>query len=58
MTAALAAMADEIVKLRAHCAVCGRPATKTLKRSAGGESVDLGGSDKYEPRCNDHWYVP
>jgi thymidine kinase len=58
MTAALAAMADEVVKLRAHCSVCGRPATKTLKRSAEGGLVDLGGADKYEPRCNVHWHAP
>lgn len=58
MTAALAAMADEVVKLRAHCSLCGRPATKTLKRSAEGGPVDLGGADKYEPRCNAHWHAP
>lgn len=51
----LTAMADEIVKLTANCTVCGRPARKTYKKRADGQSVELGGSDKYEARCNVHW---
>lgn len=55
VTARLLAMADEIIKLTANCTVCGRPAKKTYKKRAEGDSVELGGSDKYEARCNEHW---
>ena len=55
VTARLLAMADETVKLTANCTVCGRPAKKTYKKRAEGGSVELGGSDKYEARCNEHW---
>lgn len=54
-TALVAAMADEVVKLRSHCAVCGRPATKTFKRHPTGGSIELDGAETYEPRCNTHW---
>jgi thymidine kinase len=57
VTASLSAMADEIVKLAANCTVCGRPARKTWKREKSGGSVELGGTDKYEARCNDHWLL-
>ncbi|MGE3771100.1 MAG: thymidine kinase [Bdellovibrionales bacterium] len=52
----LASMADEVVKLRSHCSVCGRPATKTFKRTPNSNSLELGGSEMYEPRCNTHWH--
>lgn len=55
ITALLLAMADEAIKLRSHCAVCGRPASKTFKRQLSGGSIELGGSELYEPRCNTHW---
>lgn len=55
LTALLLAMADEAIKLRSHCAVCGRPATKTFKRQQAGGSIELGGAETYEPRCNEHW---
>lgn len=54
-SALITGMADEVIKLRSHCAVCGRPATKTFKRQATGNSIELGGSETYEPRCNVHW---
>lgn len=54
-SAMITGMADEIVKLRSHCAVCGRPATKTFKRQPNASSIELGGADIYEPRCNTHW---
>jgi thymidine kinase len=54
-TAQLGAMADEMVKITANCTVCGRPATKTHKKSGEGAQVELGALDKYEARCNDHW---
>jgi thymidine kinase len=58
VTARLAAMADEVVKLNANCTVCGRAARKTYKISQEGESVALGHSDTYEARCNEHWHGP
>lgn len=55
ITAALLAMADEVVKLKAECELCGRPATKSLKMNACKERFQLGGVGLYEPRCNTHW---
>jgi thymidine kinase len=54
-TAMLAAMADEVRKVTANCTVCGRPATKNYKKTGAGASVELGASDLYEARCNEHW---
>ena len=55
VTARLMAMADKGDKRAAICATCGRPATKSFKKSRGGTIVELGESDIYEPRCNRHW---
>lgn len=55
VTGQLAAMADEIVKLTAHCVVCGRPASKTFKKIINEATVELGANDLYESRCNKHW---
>lgn len=55
ITAQLMAMADEVTKLKSHCAVCGQPATKTYRKAAIGGKVQLGGADLYEPRCTKHW---
>ncbi|RYF09838.1 MAG: thymidine kinase, partial [Oxalobacteraceae bacterium] len=56
-TAALLGMADEVLKINANCTVCGKPARKTFKKSGNLDSDDLelGSSDKYEARCNQHW---
>jgi thymidine kinase len=59
-TALLYAMADEAVKLTANCVICGRPAPKTHRTCEAmeitdGPSVELGASEKYVARCNDHW---
>lgn len=56
ITAALAAMADSVHKLRARCAVCGHDATKTFKKFRNDRTVELGQADLYEPRCNLHWH--
>ncbi len=59
-TAILMAMADEIVKLSAHCAVCGRVAGKSYKRltqAATDATIQLGGTELYEPRCRAHWSI-
>ena len=58
ITAALLAMADKIIKKTAHCTICGRPATKTFRLGNSTNVVELGESDKYEARCNDHWIAP
>lgn len=55
-TGLLMAMADEVVKLRAHCAVCGQPAHKTFKKVEDESEIQLGHNDIYEPRCNRHWF--
>jgi thymidine kinase len=53
----LMAVADEVTKLKACCAVCGEDAGMSFRRSdpelAG---VDIGGEDKYEARCLAHWH--
>lgn len=58
VTARLAAMADRLDKLHAHCAVCGRAATKSHKKVQNGAVVELGESGLYEPRCTAHWAPP
>lgn len=55
ITALLMAMADEVVKLKANCSVCGQHATKSYKLHQNGETVELGSTGLYEPRCNQHW---
>ena len=58
----LLALADEIAKLTAVCAVCGAPATRSQRLVNGqpatsGPEVLIGGLESYEPRCREH-YVP
>lgn len=55
ITASLMAMADEVLKSTANCTTCGRPAAKTFKKVSNDEKVELGATDLYEARCNDHW---
>ena len=55
VSAALSAMADNLVKHRSWCSACGNPATKSQRRAAGGDRLMLGEADLYEPRCNEHW---
>jgi thymidine kinase len=55
VTAKLAAMADYIEKITSDCTVCGRPASKTFKKHADESVIELGASDLYEARCNQHW---
>jgi thymidine kinase len=54
-TASLLSMADVVLKRSARCAICDNAARKTFKKSLSGGSVEIGGSDVYEPRCNAHW---
>jgi thymidine kinase len=55
ITAQIAAMADEIHKKTANCTICGKPAVKTYKKSHTGDRIELGATDSYESRCNEHW---
>lgn len=54
-TARLLALADEIVKIRAFCNICGKEASKTQRMSRKTSRVAVGGSNDYEPRCHTHW---
>ena len=58
ISASLSAMADEVVKLRGICSVCGRPSTRSYKKTGDGNQVELGGADLYESRCTHHWAAP
>ena len=58
ISASLSAMSDEVLKLRGICSVCGRPSTRSFKKTGEGEQVELGGADKYESRCTHHWAAP
>lgn len=55
----LMAIADHIEKRKAVCEECGEPATKTQKLIDGkpasydDPTIDVGGDEKYEPRCRD-----
>jgi len=55
VTGMLLAMADKVKKLKANCTISGRPAGKTFKKSGKGSSVELGATDLYEARSNEHW---
>lgn len=57
-TAMLAAMAEEINKQKAICAVCGRPASRSFKKGGNHAKVEIGGNDLYEARCLRHWSMP
>lgn len=57
-SAMLAAMAEEIHKQKAICAVCGRPASRTYKKGGSQAKVEIGGNDLYEARCLRHWSMP
>lgn len=47
-------LANQVTKLTARCAVCGQPASKTIRTSNLEELVLVGEGDHYEPRCNRH----
>jgi thymidine kinase len=57
---ALMSVADEVVKLRAICTICGRDASRT-QRLVNGEpapisapTILVGASEHYEARCRHH----
>jgi len=53
----LLAIADKVEKRNAICECCGKPATKTQRLINGkpasydSPTIDVGGNEKYEPRC-------
>lgn len=51
----LMAVADEVTKLKAVCSVCGEEASMSKSKLKFSSIVELGGEDKYEPRCLLHW---
>ena len=55
ISARLSAMADDVIKIKANCTVCGTSAAKTFKKFPNEEQIELGANDLYEARCNKHW---
>lgn len=58
--AELLSRAEKICKLHAVCTICGGKATKTAKLGPPIDNsaiVDVGGIEKYEPRCSFHWMM-
>ena len=43
--------ATKVEKLSAVCVVCNRDAHYTYKKQVGGDEIEVGGSELYEPRC-------
>lgn len=54
-SARLLALADDVLKIKSYCNVCGQSASKSQRLSSGGGRVAVGGADQYEPRCHTHW---
>ncbi|TDL32952.1 thymidine kinase [Jeotgalibacillus sp. S-D1] len=60
----LMALAEQVTKLQAVCAVCGSPASRTQRliegKPAGYDDpiILVGASEAYEPRCRHHHEVP
>jgi thymidine kinase len=51
----LLAVADDVTKVRASCACCGRQASRTGRKTESNLTVLVGGADQYEARCLDCW---
>ena len=51
----LLAVADEVVKLKAVCTVCGADASKSQRLLSVATQVSVGGADQYEARCRSCW---
>jgi thymidine kinase len=47
----LLAVAEEVHKEHAVCNLCGQPACRTHRLTAGTETVELGAHDAYQPLC-------
>ena len=48
-------LSDKIIKIYGFCNVCGMEATKTYRKTEGGDRTQVGAADIYEPRCLIHW---
>ena len=48
-------LSDKIIKIYGFCNVCGMEATKTYRKTEGGDRTQVGAADIYEPRCLKHW---
>ena len=51
----LLGLSDKIVKIYGFCNVCGLEATKTFRKTSGGQRTQVGAANIYEPRCLKHW---
>ena len=51
----LLGLSDKIIKIYGFCNVCGFEATKTYRKTEGGERTQVGAANIYEPRCLKHW---
>jgi len=51
----LLGLSDKIIKIYGFCNVCGMEATKTYRKTEGGNRTQVGAADIYEPRCLKHW---
>ena len=51
----LLGLSDKIVKIYGFCNVGGVEATKTYRKTEGGERTQVGAANIYEPRCLKHW---
>ena len=51
----LLGLSDKITKIYGFCNVCGIEATKTYRKTVGGDRTQVGASNIYEPRCLKHW---
>ena len=51
----LLGLSDKIIKIYGFCNVCGMEATKTYRKTEGGDRTQVGAADIYEPRCLIHW---
>lgn len=47
--------ATHVEKCTAVCTVCGRDARYTHKKMTGGNEIEVGGAELYEPRCARHF---
>jgi thymidine kinase len=47
----LLAVSEFVTKNLAICVVCGNPANRSQRLRGGGDTVQVGAADSYEPRC-------
>lgn len=48
-------IADHVIKMKADCAVCGKPASRTYRKTKEEGQVVVGGSEAFEARCFECW---